>query len=59
MVIAIAVIATIINHVCRRDNNRQVRPSVPQDQQQQLPSQNESLNVTVTTQDMREAEEAH
>ena len=59
MVIAIAVIATMINHVCRRDNNRQVRPSVAQDQQQQLPSQNESLNVTVTTQDMREAEEAH
>ena len=59
MVIAIAVIATMINHVCRRDNNRQVRPSVAQDQQQQLPSQSESLNVTVTTQDIREAEEAY
>jgi hypothetical protein len=57
ILIAIAVIATIINHVCRQNSNSQVSPSLDQhQQQQQLPSQ---ADVTVTTQDDREAEEAH
>ena len=54
ILIALAVIATIINHVCRQSSNSQVSPS---EQQQQLPSQTESMDVT--TQDDREAEEAH
>ena len=59
MVIGVAIIATIINHVCRQNNARQVRPSLEQHQQQQLPSQSESLNVTLTTQDYRENDAAH
>ena len=55
ILIALAVIATIINHVCRQSSSSQVSPS--EQQQQQLPSQTESMDVT--TQDDREAEEAH
>ena len=57
ILIAVAVIATIMDQVCRKNIKSQLSPSLEQNQEQQkLPSQ---TDATVTTQDNRESEEAH